>query len=229
MLKFCYQNSKLKELARYKGLKLRQVVAFDLPAGYTCPAANLCKAYSNRRTGTLTAGVGAQFRCYAANVEAYSPAARRLRWYNYDLLRKLSAADMAGLIDSSLPADVKIVRIHSSGDFFSNDYFSAWVAVAKMHPEITFFGYTKILPYVQYLVNAGVDNFKFVYSFGGKFDYSVVDEPVAYVVDNPSHADKLDVPVACIDHPADDYDYIVGGESFAIVLHGGQPKGAHAL
>lgn len=36
-----------------------------------------------------------------------------------------------------------VVRIHSSGDFYSVDYFRTWLDIAKEHNNITFFCYTK--------------------------------------------------------------------------------------
>lgn len=36
-----------------------------------------------------------------------------------------------------------VVRIHSSGDFYSVDYFRTWLDIAKNHKDITFFCYTK--------------------------------------------------------------------------------------
>ena len=37
----------------------------------------------------------------------------------------------------------KVVRIHDSGDFFSNEYFNAVMDLKKRHPETTFGAYTK--------------------------------------------------------------------------------------
>lgn len=42
-----------------------------------------------------------------------------------------------------LPPDAKIVRIHVSGDFTSNDYIRSWRALAAKYPEVRFFGYTR--------------------------------------------------------------------------------------
>jgi hypothetical protein len=69
-------------------------------------------------------------------------------------------------------------------------------------------------------------NFKLVYSIGGKYDNLLTDDiPSIRVVENREIALKLGLPVACDIHPADDYDYIIKGQSFAIIMHGTQPKG----
>lgn len=227
MLTFSFHNQKINELACHLGLRKNQVVAFDLPAGYTCPMANLCRTYANRHTGKLTAGKNSKFRCYAASVEGRYPTVRRMRWNNFEQLKGLSLRDTIALIDESLPVDLGAVRIHSSGDFFSERYFRAWYEVAYKHPDIVFFGYTKILDYVRFALNMDLHNFKLVYSHGGKHDDFITNEPVAYVVNGVLEANKIGVPISCADSPADDYDYILAGESFALNLHGNQPKGTY--
>lgn len=229
MLTFSYHNSKINELSKHLGIQKNQAVAFDLPAGFTCPMANLCRTYSNRQTGKIVRGSESTFRCYAASVETRYPTVRRMRWDNYRQLRGLSMGDTVDLIEMSFPVSAKVARIHSSGDFFSENYFYAWYQVACNKPDVTFFGYTKILDYVRFSLAMDLPNFKLVYSYGGKLDHFLTNEPVAYVVKHPADADKIGVPISCINTPSDDYDFIVAGESFALALHGGQPKGAHTI
>jgi len=222
MLKFSFGNTKMKKLANYLRINKRQVASFDLPAGYTCPAARACRSYAHRKTGKITDGKNAEFRCYAASGEALYTRARNNRWENFDSLREAGENTVA-LIESSLPKGLKVLRIHSSGDFFTKKYFDAWVEIARIHPEIIFFGYTKILPYVK--MNKP-DNFSLVYSFGGTMDALVTDEPVCYVVKTVEDGIMRGLPVSCYTNPVDDYDYILAGKSFAIALHGTQPKGS---
>lgn len=222
MLKFSTGNSKINKLAKYLGLSNKQVVCFDLPAGHTCPCASLCKSTADRVTGKITDGENCQFRCYAASNEAVFKSARALRWHNYDELVACSSVDsIASLILASIPNAVKVVRIHSSGDFFSKKYFQAWVKVAIARPDVKFFGYTKVLPYVNF---AKPDNFRLVYSFGGVLDNKVTSEPVAYVVNTVADAESKSLQVSCQTNPSDDYDFVMAGQSFALVLHGTQPK-----
>jgi len=53
----------------------------------------------------------------------------------------------------------KVVRIHSSGDFYSLEYLRKWIAIAKACPECTFFTYTRtwhlpeFLPHLQELAS----------------------------------------------------------------------------
>lgn len=218
MLKFSYRNKKIKLLAERLGYSNRQVVAFDLPAGYTCPMADKCKAYANRITGKIIDGENMVFRCYAASGESLFKNTRFARWHNYELLR-CNEDNMHNIIAQSLPKDVKVVRVHSSGDFFSYDYFQAWCTVAKNNPDVIFFGYTKILPYVT--ANKP-DNFKLVYSYGGKLDQFVTDNvPTCYVIGNEK--DSV-YPVACEIDKTDDFDFIMKQVSFSLVVHGVQPS-----
>lgn len=228
MLKFALQNSKLRELARYLGYKNSEVIGFDIPAGYTCPAASLCQAYSDKRTGKIVRGKGAQFLCYAAKLESAFPAVRRAHWFNFETLKTIGLNDSAGMADAiieSMPRyasgaiKAKVVRIHTSGDFFNQAYFDAWKLVAERLPEVTFFGYTKVLPLLS---QPRPDNMHLAYSHGGKYDAAASESGVttSYVVSDIAEAESMGLPVACPTATSpDDYGYIVRGESFALVFH----------
>ena len=219
-------NHKMRLLADLLGLNKTEVAGFDLPAGYTCPMANLCKSFANPNTGRIVDAKSSLFRCYAATIEAAFPNSRKAHWANYDLLRGKSVFEMTDIILDTITKKMKIIRIHTSGDFFSRDYFDAWRNAAYNRPEISFFAYSKILDYVK---ADKPDNFRMVYSMGGLQDDQRTIEQACYVVDNPGVADKMGLPVACREHPADDYTFFIKKVSFAITLHGCQPKGAHAL
>ena len=228
-LKFSCNNRKLSELAEYLSLPKSQVIAFDLPAGFTCPRASLCQAYSNRKTGKITRGPSCQFLCYAAKLEAAFPSVRNAHWHNFDLIKACGddIDEMVELIDRSLPrlksgqVKAKVVRIHASGDYFSYAYFLAWARIADRYPQIDFFGYTKILNYVLHTKPA---NFTLVYSYGGKDDNSrdldVRDIPTCYVICSAEDNARYNVPIACeTSMSPDDYDYIKAQKSFGINFH----------
>ena len=40
---------------------------------------------------------------------------------------------------------INVVRLHDSGDFYSQEYLDAWKAVAKALPDMVFYAYTKSL------------------------------------------------------------------------------------
>jgi hypothetical protein len=63
------------------------------------------------------------------------------------------------------------VRIHDSGDFFSEDYLSAWLRIIRRTPWATFYAYTKEVSKFKRLVEPDPPpNFDWIYSLGGKED-----------------------------------------------------------
>lgn len=63
------------------------------------------------------------------------------------------------------------VRIHDSGDFFTDAYLTAWLAVASATPGVRFYAYTKELDRFRRLVEPDPPpNFLWVYSYGGTQD-----------------------------------------------------------
>lgn len=217
-LKFSTHNGKMVELQKFTGKK---VVCFDLPVGHTCPFADKCFCTVNRDTGKLTDGENQVYRCFASSAECAFTNTRKLRWHNFDLLKDKSQTAMTELINASIPNKTEIVRIHSAGDFFNRAYFNAWVEIAKLNPKIKFFGYTKGIQYVR---QAKPENFKLVYSYGGKLDTKVVQtDPVAYVVNSKIEAENMGLILPCELNSAGDYFAINAQLSFALLLHGTQP------
>lgn len=214
-VKFSGGNQKLHELAEYLGIPKSHVQGFDLPAGHSCPFADICLSKADKVTGKITDGKHTQFRCYAVKAESSYPNCRKARWHNFDVIKSCNDSnEIAEIISNSIYKHVEIIRIHSSGDFFSKVYFDAWVKVAEMNPHISFFGYTKA---IQYVTADKPDNFKLVYSHGGKLDHKVTDEiPVSYVVPVDYNGD---LPTPCDETGAGDYFEILNGVSFALREH----------
>lgn len=215
MLKFGQGNAKLKS----------KELTFSLPSGYTCPAALLCLSKADKTTGKITDGPHTQFRCFSASSEARYPGTRKMVWENFEQLRGKSKDEMIVLIQDSL-AKKKFdkIRIHVGGDFFSEDYFLAWKNVAKLYSDKVFYAYSKR---IDLLVRYGQrhDNFRVVASYGGKYD-NLIDEHElisAKVVNSIAEADRLGLE---IDH--DDHCACECLDSFALLLHGVQPKGSTA-
>lgn len=219
ILKFATHNPKLAVLAENLGMKKTEVVAFDIPAGWTCPKACICKAKADKITGKITRF--GRVLCYAAKAERYLPNVRAMRWYNFDMLKSVSSK--ADLINESLPKKAKIVRIHSSGDFFNLSYFRAWLDVANYNQNIQFFGYTKDLNYV---IHNKPDNISLVYSWGGLDDSRYREEghnsqtiPTCFVEETAGQ--YPDEPLICGEHDKsyEDYQNILDGNSFKIGIH----------
>jgi hypothetical protein len=221
-LKFGDRNQKLRRLATYMGIPFSQVVSFDIPAGFTCGKANICKTYANRFTGKLQR-VG-RVLCFAAKAENYLPSVRKARWDNYTALLACgtNAQAMADLILQGLPKRVKVVRIHSSGDFYAQAYFDAWIIVANALPNVTFFGYTK---YLDYATAPKPANFSLQYSYGGLDDNALTEAknnganiPTCYIGE---YEGQYTEKVVCGSHEKahEDFFEIVNGNSFVINVH----------
>jgi len=217
-LKFSFHNSKLLHLAAHLGLKKSEVCCFDLPAGWTCPAAAICKTRVSRVTGKMEK-LG-RVVCYAAKAECYAPSVRRLRWHNFDILKKMALTEMIEIILESMPKNIKIVRLHSSGDFFNTVYFDAWRSVAVRRPDVIFFGYSKILPHVQQFK---AKNFHLQYSYGGLWDdvytHLPIKPPACFVGEYPGQYPGLPVVCGTIEKSHEDYDCILNKKSFVIGMH----------
>jgi Gene product 88 len=70
------------------------------------------------------------------------------------------------------------VRIHDSGDFFSDDYLRAWTGVCRAGPGVNFYCYTKEIDRFRRLVEPDPpDNLHWVYSYGGVQDHSLNPGP----------------------------------------------------
>lgn len=216
LLKFGHGNAKLDE----------GVWTFSLPAGHFCPFADACRSKANRQTGHITDGPNTEFRCYAASTEARARSVRESRWHNATLLRACkSAGEVEELILASLSPYAGFVRVHVSGDFFSQAYFDAWLAVARQRPDTRFYAYTKALPPWVKRLNDIPPNFVLTASYGGTHNHLIAEHGLRYarVVFSEAEAAALGLP---LDH--DDSHAMRPGPSFALLLHGTQPPGSPA-
>ena len=103
------------------------VWGFGLPSGTpdTCPG--------------LTAACRAD--CYAVAVERYRPAAAARYRANLRLSR---SRGFARRVRAFLVAHaVRVVRVHTGGDFYSARYARAWLRVMRRSPRVRFFFYTR--------------------------------------------------------------------------------------
>lgn len=220
LLRFSTENAKLQG---------QGYAEFKLPAGYTCPGARECQTFSCRDTGKIKDGKHQKIRCYAATLEAGRPLTRNLVWHNLELLQ--AAGDETGmleLLERSLPWGWRGFRWHGDGDFFSLDYFRAWLKLASLHETQLFYAYTKSLPYWVGELNSGLipGNVVLTASRGGKFDHLINKHGLreAVVVNHPVEASALGLKLDKDDSLARDPEV----RKFAILLHGVQPAGSDA-
>ena len=215
LLKFNKGNAKLSQ----------KIFTFSLPAGYSCPGASECLSRAGRHSGEIKDGLTTKFRCFAASSEAMYPAVRKQRWENFDLLKGKTTAQMWTLIQESLPKKAKIIRVHVSGDFFNEDYFDAWLHVARCNPDRIFYAYTKSLHLWVGKKDSIPANFKLNASRGGIHDW-MIDTYGLKSAEVVFHPDEAKAKGLEIDH--DDSHAYKSDKSFALLLHGTQPKGSVA-
>jgi len=212
-----------------------RIIHMSLPSGYTCPMALKCLAKANANTGKITDGAHQEYRCYAAMQEARHSGLRKNRWDNYIALKKLSSQEMYRLLQTTLHnihenyiinhGQRPIVRAHIGGDFFNENYFLAWLALAEHYQPTQFYSYTKRTDLWLKQITAIPYNFELNASRGGKRDDIIDDHDLkcAEVVYSHEQAKQKGLE---IDH--DDSHAYNAGPSFAQLIHGCQKAGSKA-
>ena len=203
---------------------------FSILSGHNCPWARECYAQvETRDDGTRTVRDGAQtrFRCFSASQEALYPSlyARRAENSAVVALAARSPLRAAEALADALPDDAAAVRIHVGGDFRTLAYFDAWRVLAVMRPGVRFYAYTKALPLWVKRKDAIPRNLVLTASYGGTHDRLIRQHRLRYAQVVYSAAEARQLRLA-IDH--DDSHAIQRGRSFALLIHGVQPKGSAA-
>ena len=247
MIKFSKGNVKLQRLksvpalAQYftkTGRSTKKVYSFDLLSGFSCPFADKCKSkvvqINDKRK--VVDGANCEFRCFSASQEATYTNVYNLRKGNFDTMRAINnTSGMVKLLNDNLPKDAGIVRIHVAGDMFNQRYFDAWMLVAAQNPNVLFYAYTKSLRYWIERRGNGVDTFNIIpdnfiltASRGGREDHLIDQHNLreSVVVYSEAEADKLGYEIDHDDSHA--ADPTKRNESFALLIHGIQPKGSKA-
>ena len=237
MLKFSKANAKTQALANDAELAEylqgnRKIYSLDLLSGWSCPHAKDCLSKAivqDNGKRKIKDGRHTQFRCFSASQEVQYTNVYNSRKHNFDLLRACkNTSSMVKLINDGLPKNAGIVRIHVAGDFFNQKYFRAWCLVAAINPNTLFYAYTKSLRFWHEDKLLVPDNLVLTASYGGRDDWRIdeFDMRFAKVVYSEQEAHNLDL---AIDH--DDTHAAkpsLSNQSFALMLHGTQPKGSEA-
>lgn len=151
-INYLSQNSKIKAMSGVKTFNFG-IPAFRSASGFvTCPFA-----------GTCAKGCYAKQGAYVwSNVSAAYE--RRL-----ELAR---SPEFVATIDAEIKRrKIQRVRIHDSGDFFSPEYLEKWIAIVQLNPLTQFYAYTKSI--VFFKGRTLPDNFKVIFSEGGKLDHLI--------------------------------------------------------
>ena len=146
------QNSKLKKTSKENN---KRVFNFGISAYKTstgilvCPFAKDCVKFCYAQKGAYNFG----------NVKP-------LFEKRYNLTK--SNIFIEAINDSIKAKKVDILRIHDSGDFYSNEYINKWITIAKENKDVIFYAYTKSIPLFE--KNNLPENFIVIYSYGSKVD-----------------------------------------------------------
>lgn len=113
--------------------------------------------------------------CYARNGTYLFPVvrARHIANLEYTLEEPQQWQDQM----TAETARVRYVRIHDSGDFYSRSYLDRWLAIAAANPATTFYAYTKEVAMLKDVADGVPDNFRYLFSMGGKQD-ALIDRDV---------------------------------------------------
>lgn len=236
MIKFSKANAKIEALMIVPELEQflendRKVYSFDLLSGYSCPLAEKClsKAVADANgKRKIKDGPKTEFRCFSASQEVQYTNVYNLRKNNYDSLKGFSTAEICCMLDDAMPENMGICRIHVAGDFFNEKYFKAWIALAIANPDRLFYAYTKSLEYWISNLDNIPDNFILTASRGGRSDHLISDHNLreSVVVFSEEQAENLGLDIDHDDSHAANPS--IKNRSFALLIHGTQPKGSEA-
>ncbi len=194
VLKWSFGNEKLAKL---------DTVSFNLPAfrsrdGFAvCPKAGTCATY-----------------CYARQGRYIMPTVQNAREHNLAIVR----GNLADFVQTAIAdlADIrnKTVRVHDSGDFFSQDYLDAWFEIARAYPRKRFYAYTKSLHLDR---SNAPSNFQIVQSVGGLLD-AEIDTTQSHARVFETHAQRK--AAGYVNGNLNDGPAIKGVRAIGLVYHG---------
>lgn len=145
---------------------LGKTLTFNLPAGKTCPAAGECKHF-----------------CYAKKGRFVFGAVKEAHLRNLALSKRPDFVKLANFELARMRKRPVCIRLHSSGDVYSQGYLNKLVKLASLNPDILFYLYTKSVHF-DWSEWLNLPNTKTIHSMGGKYDDTFIDgTSVAMVVD----------------------------------------------
>ena len=105
------------------------------------------------------------FKCYAIQSQKQYIYSYMFRYMN-TVLAKTNTTILSDLIISQIKSakSKNVIRIHSSGDFFSQEYINMWDGIIKEFPMKKFYAYTKRLNDFDYTSIQSNKNFNLINS-----------------------------------------------------------------
>lgn len=184
------------------------IVSFNLIPIVHCPLAGACKAYCYATVGqqAFKSGVIRRARAFLATIQP-------------DFVPR-----MVGEVAKAHKKGARAVRVHDSGDFYSFDYMQAWFAIAAANPDVVFYAYTKMIPFVKVAYAKGLvpANFRLIQSLGGVADKNIdrslphsriFTDAEQLTAANYADASESDAPAAFGSNP-----------NIGLIIHGAKSK-----
>jgi len=128
-------------------------------------------------------------KCYAIKAQVQYSYTKLYRAINFELAKNYSDyLERLITIQINKTKSCKTVRIHSSGDFFSQEYIDMWNRIIKDFPTIKFYAYTKRIEQFDFTEICENSNFNMIDSFieidGKKYINYGTNKYVAFLVEN---------------------------------------------
>ena len=137
------QNTKLKQENIYK---------FSLPVLKTCPQANECKTFCYGLKGHYNTFKTSIDKAHQKNLDF-----TKLKMFHSYISKEIHKRK------------IETLRLHDTGDFYSQIYLDKWFSIASLCPDTFFYAYTKSL-HLDFTEFLSLSNTKIIQSFGGKLD-----------------------------------------------------------
>ena len=170
---------------------LGRTLTWNLPAGKSCPGAGKCREFCYARKGCFV--FSSVTKAHKANL-----------WLSRQNFFPTTAINWLWKRTKT----PEYIRLHSSGDVYSQAYLSKLTQIATFNPKIKFYLYTKSL-HLNWKEFDELPNTARVVSMGGKHDSLAFSDPqhhmcpVCVVADDDKHLEWL-LSVGYVDGTDDD-------------------------
>jgi len=149
------------------------------------------KLGSNIKIWSITAGYNICGRecvgCYAMKAQngRFGKAVSKARELRYYFSKK---PEFVETISKEIKQSrCEFVRVHESGEFYSQNYIDSWVKIAEENSDRKFYAYTKRLKHFDFSKLTTLDNFVVIDSFKfGGLNYGKLEDVVALAEKNNS-------------------------------------------
>lgn len=159
------RNAKMRKSGKDRGVR---VVNFGIPAGFSraglkvCPNMALCARGCYAKQGTYV----------------WTPVRAAYEWRLAQTLESGFVGAMGSALQVARPknGDGLVVRIHDSGDFYSEEYYKKWERIAQANPRVLFYAYTKMVSMTnnwRSYRRIHAPNFRIIHSYGGTEDTAI--------------------------------------------------------